>query len=145
MTEILYQFRDWIVGLFRFEYSTVRDLEHKSFRVFYFVGGMVALGFVMWLTSILAFIGIPLVILGVLLFFITLLWMLKLSREPTRASFCPYCSTKNEVFVSRKDFLCDVCRRPIGVLPSGEVIPLETTEEREEKREELERARRHQL
>jgi len=145
MIEILGQLREWIVGLFRFDYSTVRDLEHKSFRVFYFVGAMVALGFVMWLTSILAFIGVPLVVLGVLLFFITLVWMLKLSREATRVSYCPYCSTKNEVFVSRKDFLCDVCRRPIGVLPSGEVIPLETPEERDAKREESERTSRHQL
>jgi len=145
MPEILERLRSQIVGTFKFDYSTVRELEHKCFRVFYFVGGMVAIGFVMILTSALGFIGVPLAALGVLLFFVTLIWMLKLSREPTRVAFCPYCSSKNEVFVSRKDFLCDVCQRPIGVLPSGEVVPLETPEEREAKREEAERTRRHHL
>ena len=145
MRELIQQLRDKAIGIYKFDYSTVRELEHKCFRVFYFVGGMVAVGFVMILTSALGFIGIPLAVLGVLLFFATLIWMLKLQREPTRTAFCPYCSSKNEVFVSRKDFLCDVCQRSIGVLPSGEVIPLETPEEREAKREEAERARRHQL
>jgi len=145
MRELIQQLRDKAISIFKFDYSTVRELEHKCFRVFYFVGGMVAVGFVMILTSALGFIGIPLAVLGVLLFFATLIWMLKLQREPTRIAFCPYCSSKNEVFVSRRDFLCDVCQRPVGVLPSGEVIPLETPEEREAKHEEAERARRHQL
>ena len=145
MRELIQQLRDTAISIFKFDYSTVRELEHKCFRVFYFVGGMVAVGFVMILTSALGFIGIPLAGLGVLLFFATLIWMLKLQREPTRIAFCPYCSSKNEVFMSRRDFFCDVCQRRIGVLPSGEVIPLETPEEREAKREEAERARRHQL
>lgn len=137
--------KDRIVGVFKFDYSTVRELEHKCFRVFYFVGGMVVVGFVMMITQILAFVGVPLMVLGILLFFITLVWMLKLTREPTREAFCPYCSTKNEVFVTRREFICDMCQRPIGVLPSGQIVPLETPEERDARLHEKERGRRHEI
>ena len=145
MPEALTNIKDKIVGTFKFDYSTVRELEHKCFRVFYFVGAMVVIGFVMILSNVLAFIGIPLTVLGVLSFFVTLVWMLRLSREPTREGFCPYCSTKNEFFISRKQFMCDMCGRPIGVLPSGEVIPLETPEERDAHLEEQARAKRHTI
>jgi hypothetical protein len=145
MTEGLQRLIERIVGTFRFEYSTVRELEHKCFRVFWFVGAMIALGFILMLSNVGAFIGIPLLVLGVLLFVATLVWVLMLQREPRRDAYCPYCGSKNEVFASRKEFLCDVCQGPVGVLPNGNVIPLETPEEREAKQEARERAQRHQM
>jgi len=145
MNEGLQRLKERVVGTFRFEYSTVRELEHKCFRVFWFVGVMIALGFIMLLSNVMAFIGIPLLILGVLLFLAILVWVLMLQREPRREAHCPYCGSKNEVFASRKEFLCDMCQGPVGVLPDGNVVPLETPEEREAKQEARERAQRLQM
>ena len=145
MQELFSKFKEKLTETFNFEYSTVRELEHKCFRVFYFVAAMVGLGFLLWITSLFAIIGIPMMVLGMLLFFITLIWMLRLQREPTREARCPYCASRNEMFVSRKEFICDMCRRPVGVLPSGELVKLLTPEEEEAHFEERTRVKRTQI
>ncbi len=145
MQELIGKIKDKLSETFNFEYATVRELEHKCFRVFYFVAGMVGLGFLLWITSLFAIIGIPLMVLGMILFFVTLVWMLRLQREPTREVRCPYCASRNELFVSRKEFTCDMCHRPVGVLPSGELVKLLTPEEEEARFEERTRVKRHQI
>lgn len=123
---------DQLVAIFKGEYDTLRDLERKSRRLFYVAGGAALLGIVMTAIGMLAFLGIPLLVLGGGFFFFSMLWMMKLQKEPVRTLYCPYCASKNEVFISRKELSCDICSRRIGISPHGEPIPLEISDEDED-------------
>jgi ribosomal protein S27E len=81
--------------------------------------------------TVLTVLGILLVLSGAAVFFYGMVWMVKLQKEPTRHIYCPYCASKNDVFVSRKEFACDICGRRIAISPSGEPIPIEPIEEEE--------------
>jgi hypothetical protein len=116
---------DRLFGVFRLEFDTIRDLEHKGFRVFWIAGGTLAAGILLTLTAIGIFLGVPLIIVGALLFLGAMLWMSAHSKEPTRRIFCPYCSTFNEVFLSRTEFACDVCKRRIGFDEDSEPVALD--------------------
>jgi hypothetical protein len=53
-----------------------------------------------------------------------------MGKERTRQIFCPYCTSKNDVYVSRKSLDCDICRRPILIDENGEAVmanPIDVT------------------
>ena len=41
--------------------------------------------------------------------------------------FCPYCASKNDVYLSRRSFDCDICRRPVLVTEFGEPVVADQT------------------
>lgn len=102
------------------EFATVRELEKKSVRLFEYVGGALLGGFV--LMFIAPVIGIPLMIISALGIVAGIVWISMLGKESSRAMFCPYCSSKNDVFQSRRNFDCDICGRPVIVSESGEPL-----------------------
>jgi len=123
-----------LISLFKFDFDTVRDLERKGSRVFKMalVAGVIGLVLTITMQPALMVLGIPLLVVGAAVFFFAMIWMLRLQREATRHLFCPYCASKNDVFVSRKEFSCDICGRRIGVSPAAEPVPLEPIEEEED-------------
>jgi hypothetical protein len=112
-----------LLAIFKGDYDTLRDLERKSRHVFYVGFGLSGFGLI--LSALIAFIGLPMLVLGIAVLFVAMLWMSKLQKEPSRAIYCPYCASKNDVFNSRKEFSCDICTRRVAVSPSGEPIPIE--------------------
>jgi len=130
MSTLLQQF----ISVFKFDYDTVRDLERKGFRVFGAALAAGVVGLVLTITMLppLMVLGIPLLILGASVFFFGMIWMSRLQKEPTRPLFCPYCASKNDVFMSRKEFSCDICGRRVGVSPAGQPVPIEPIEEDEQ-------------
>jgi hypothetical protein len=119
------------MSIFRGEYDTLRDLERKSYKVFYVGIGIAGMGVVLTIVGfgLLTFIGIPLVIIGAAIFFVAMIWTSRLQKEPVKIIYCPYCSSKNDVFLTRMDFACDICRRRINITPSAEVVGAEPVEE----------------
>lgn len=103
----------------------MRELEKKAYKLFFFAGGSFAIGLVLYITALLAFIGIPLMLFGLGLFFVSMLWLIRLSKKPAWDLFCPYCSSRNEVFKSHDRFDCDICERPVLVNEYGEPVPVE--------------------
>ena len=108
----------------KIEFSTVRELEKKSFRVFAYGGGALLVGVVLTVTGLMI-VGVPVLILSALTVLGGIAWVSMLAREESRAMFCPYCSSKNDVYASRKNFDCDICSRPVVVSESGEPVMAE--------------------
>ena len=106
------------------EFATVRQLEKKSFRVFAYGGGALVVGLVLTLTG-LAVIGAPLLVLSSVILLAGIAWVSMLAREASRALFCPYCSSSNDVYCSRRSFDCDICGRPVTVSEDGEPLVAE--------------------
>jgi hypothetical protein len=110
------------------KYSTIRELEHKNAGTFKKAGIIAIAGLLMIMFgsgTIISVIGIVALLGGVAIAFFGMVWMIKLQKEPTRHLFCPYCASKNDVFVSVKEFPCDICHRRIAVSPNGQPIPVE--------------------
>ncbi len=108
----------------RIEFSTVRELEKKSYRVFAYGGGALLAGVVLTFIG-LVIVGVPLLVLSALALLGGIAWVSMLGKEESRAMFCPYCSSKNDVYASRKNFDCDICSRPVVVSESGEPMVAE--------------------
>lgn len=118
-----------LISIFKFDYDTIRELERKGFRVFYAGALLGFVGLVLTLFGALMFLGVPLLLLGAGIFFVAMIWMAWLGKKPVRHLFCPYCATKNDVFMSRKEFACDICGRRVLVSPAGHPIPAEPIED----------------
>lgn len=106
------------------EFATVRELEKKSFRVFGYSGGALAVGLALTLVG-MAIIGIPVMVLGAVVMLGAMAWVSILAKEPSRPVFCPYCTSKNDLYLSRRAFDCDICCRPIVMSETGEPMMAE--------------------
>jgi len=108
----------------RIEFATVRELERKTFRIFGYGGSAFGAGLILTVAG-LAIVGAPLMVASGLIVVGAMIYVSMLGREPSRALFCPYCASKNDVYVSRRKFSCDICRRPVLISDSGEPVPAE--------------------
>lgn len=102
------------------EFSTVRELEKKSAQIFMYGGGAFFVGIV--LIFVAPPIGILLTILAALAVLAAMIGVSILGKEGTRKIFCPYCSSTNEVYMSRSGLDCDICSRPILIDANGEAV-----------------------
>ena len=101
------------------EFSTVRELEKKSAQVFIYGGGAFFVGLV--LVFIVPPVGVFLAAVSAPTVLAAMVGVSILGKEKTRQVFCPYCASKNDVYVSRTKLDCDICRRPILIDQNGEV------------------------
>ncbi|MGQ9454533.1 MAG: hypothetical protein ACUVRS_07150 [Armatimonadota bacterium] len=108
----------------KIEFSTVRELERKTHKIFIYGGFALLVGLLLTVVGA-AIIGAPLIVLSAIVLIGAMVYVSVLGKEPTRPLFCPYCSSKNEVYVSRKSFDCDICRRPVVIDENGEPMPAE--------------------
>lgn len=104
----------------KIEFSTVRELEKKSSQIFIYGGGAFLLGVV--LIFIAGPLGIFVTAASALVVLGGIVYVSMLGKEKSRPLFCPYCSTRNDVYVSRRELDCDICRRPIIVNENGEAV-----------------------
>lgn len=102
------------------EFSTVRELEKKSAQVFMYGGGGLVFGIV--LIFVFAPIGVFVTAVSAVAILGAMIGVSILGKEKTRQIFCPYCSSTNDVYLSRHSLDCDICRRPIIISASGEAI-----------------------
>lgn len=102
------------------DFATVRQLERRVAHIFKY-GGM---GFGVGVVLIFAFppIGIPMTALAALVVLGGIAYASMLGREKSRPLFCPYCASQNDVYVSRREFACDMCRRPVKINENGEPV-----------------------
>lgn len=108
----------------KMEFSTVRELEKKTFRIFGYGGAGFALGLVLTVIG-LAIIGAPVMVLSAVVVIGGIVYVSMLGKEPTRPTFCPYCASRNDVYQSRRSFDCDICKRPVLISETGEPIAAE--------------------
>lgn len=102
------------------EFATVRELEKKTSQIFIYGGGGFLLGIV--LIFLAGPIGIILTALSAIAVLGGIIYVSMLGKEKSRPLFCPYCSSKNDVYVSRRELDCDICSRPIVVDENGEAV-----------------------
>jgi hypothetical protein len=115
-----------LIAIVKPEFSTVRQLENKGYGLFKLAGIIGSVSLVVTIcVTVLAWVSIPGLAVAAAMFFIGMLWITWLGKEPSRVTFCPYCASKMDVFVSRQKIDCDVCERPIAITPTGEPIALE--------------------
>lgn len=117
-------------------YNTVRDLEKsnkKWFKTAGIIGGVgLVCVFLGALLQALIVVGIAAIIICAVLLLIGMIRVIHLSKEPMRSIYCPYCASKNDVFLTKREIPCDICGRRIGIAISGEVTPLEPIEDDED-------------
>ena len=117
-------------------YNTVRDLEKSNARWFRIAGTVALFGLVLvvvgFAVAVVALIGYACLMVGVLMLLVGMLRVIHLSKEPTRHIYCPYCASKNDVFMTKREIPCDICGRRIGITASGEPVPLEPIEDDED-------------
>jgi len=104
----------------KIEFATVRELEKKTASIFKYGGGALLAGIV--LIFVFPPIGIPLAALAAVALLGGIIYVSMLGKERSRAIYCPYCSSKNDVYASRREFACDMCRRPVKIGDNGEAI-----------------------
>jgi len=105
------------MAFLKVEFSTVRELENKVAHIFKYGGGA-------FLAGIFVFppVGIIVTALSAVVVLGSILYVSILGKERSRKIFCPHCASMNEVYVSRREFNCDMCHRQVKVDESGEVI-----------------------
>jgi hypothetical protein len=118
------------------KFDTVRDLEKRNAKWFKTWGVVALAGIVFILIGLVSpaimLLGLAALIVGAIMLFVGMLHVVNLSREPVRTIYCPYCASKNEVFVSKRELPCDICGRKIGITPHGEAVPLEPMDDDED-------------
>ncbi|NLN74863.1 MAG: hypothetical protein GX139_00935 [Armatimonadetes bacterium] len=105
------------------EFATVRELEKKTSKIFIYGGAGVVAGII--LIFMFPPIGFLITALSLAAVLGGMIYVGMLAKEPSRPLFCPYCSTKNDVYVSRTEFDCDICHRPIIVDENGMAVMAE--------------------
>jgi len=111
----------------KIEFSTVRELEKKTFRVFGYGGAAFAFGLILTLIG-LGIVGAPVMLTSAAVVIVAIVWVSMLGKEPSRPTFCPYCASQNDVYQSRRSFNCDICNRPVIINESGEAVAAERIE-----------------
>jgi len=118
------------------EFATVRELEKKTSQVFIYGGGAFLLGIL--LIFFAPPIGIIVTVLSASAVLGAMVYVSMLGKEKSRPLFCPYCASKNDVYVSRRGLDCDICSRPIIVDENGEAVmaqPIDLTPRHNQKTE----------
>ncbi|NLN77305.1 MAG: hypothetical protein GX141_00070 [Armatimonadetes bacterium] len=105
------------------EFATVRELEKKTSQIFVYGGSGLALGIVF--VFIFPPIGIVIAALSLIAMLGGMIYVGMLGKEASHPLFCPYCSTKNDVYASRREFACDICHRHVLVNENGEAVMAE--------------------
>lgn len=101
-------------------FSTVRELEKKSSKAFMYGGGGLFVGLVM--VFFVAPLGIILMALSAIVLLGAICYVSMMGKEKSRPLYCPYCSSKNDVYLSVKEFDCDICKRPIKIDEFGQAV-----------------------
>jgi hypothetical protein len=115
-----------IIGIVKPEFSTVRQLENKGYGLFKLAAIIGGISLIVTIcVTYFAWVSIPGMAVAAIMFLIGMIWITWLGKEPSRVTFCPYCATKMDVFVSRDKIDCDVCERPIAITANGVPIALE--------------------
>lgn len=100
------------------DFATVRELEKKTARIFTYGGSGLLAGLV--LMFIFLPMGVIVTVASAALILGGIAWISMLGKEPSRQMFCPYCSSRNDVYQSRESFNCDICNRPVIISDTGE-------------------------
>lgn len=96
----------------RAKFTTVRDIEKLSFRVFELgVCGFIA-GVALSLDDI-TFAGIPLLILSAFILMVGMGWITARMRESSQRHYCPHCGRPNDVYISNTEYYCFNCRKKV--------------------------------
>ncbi len=108
------------MAFLKVEFSTVRELENKVAHIFKYGGGAFLAGIA--LIFVFPPVGIIVTALSAVVVLGSILYVSILGKERSRKIFCPHCASMNEVYVSRREFNCDMCHRQVKVDEGGEVI-----------------------
>jgi hypothetical protein len=102
------------------EFATVRELEKKTSQIFIYGGGAFVLGIVLIFVAMP--IGVVVTACSAIAVLGGMIYVSMLGKERSRPVFCPYCSSKNDVYISRRELDCDICGRPIIIDENGEAV-----------------------
>ena len=108
------------------EFATVRQLEMKGYGLFKWAGiiGAVSLGVSLFMPYLLPLSG-PGMVVAAGMFLLGMVWISVLGKDPSRHVFCPYCASKNDVFVTRREANCDICGRLMRISEAGVPVAIE--------------------
>lgn len=105
--------------------QTVEQAEERGYWVLMAAGATVAVGLLLTITLVFAFIGVPLLILGSLLAVGDLIWMLSIARRPVEVITCGVCEKPNRAFRGAGRFRCADCGEALLEQPRHEEAPVE--------------------
>jgi hypothetical protein len=95
-----------------------RQVEETCYRYLKIGGGLLAVGLALVLTSVLFWLGVPLMVLGAAVIAANILWMMRLSQKAGINVICPHCDKQYNVLPGFHSFICDQCEHEVRV-PGG--------------------------
>jgi hypothetical protein len=95
--------------------SEPEDLESWCYRNLIIGGALLAIGLVFTLTAVLAWWGIPLLIVGGLIVAYDIIQAMRWLRTRGIDVTCPYCHKQYRIMPNRGHLLCDDCQKEIPV------------------------------
>lgn len=110
-------------ALIKRDFSTIRQLESKGYRLMRPLVVVFFLGIILCFTTLLMAFGVGLIVISGFTLAGLFFWLIQLQKRPRRAIRCPYCNNPNDVFWEVTEFDCDICDRPIVFDSKGIPVP----------------------
>jgi hypothetical protein len=89
--------------------------EERSFRYLKVGGGLMLLGFVLMLTTVLVWLGAPLAAIGAAIIVWDIVSFLRLQKMQGINVTCPHCNKDYTVLPGMQHIMCDECKHVIPV------------------------------
>jgi hypothetical protein len=89
------------------------SLENQCYRNLAVGGAFLVIGLAMTLTVMLAWWGVPLIVLGGIIIAVSVIQALRQLRERGIEVSCPYCRKQYRVMPDLRHLLCDECQKEI--------------------------------
>jgi hypothetical protein len=101
---------------------TVTQAEEYGYWLLMVAGVLLAAGLLMTVTLVFVFVGVPLLIIGTLVAWGDLIWMLRVARQPVRETICEVCGKPNRAFLDSGPVECEECGAFLNELPARESL-----------------------
>lgn len=92
-----------------------QQAEEFCYRYMMIGGGLLLVGFVLLLTTVLFWVGIPVAAVGAAIIAGNIVWYLRLRKQQGINVACPSCSKEYNVLPGVHNFICDECKHVVPV------------------------------
>lgn len=79
-------------------------------------------GLLLCLTVVLAWLGVSLLVVGIVIILADIAWLFRIMKHPTEEVHCPHCHTRNLALCEDAHFACDECGRTLE--RPGHTVPI---------------------
>ena len=91
------------------------QVEECCYRYLMVGGGMVLVGLALMLTTVLFWLGAPMVAVGGAIIVGNIVWFLRVKKQQGINVTCPHCNKEYNILPGSHSFMCDECQQVVPV------------------------------